>query len=179
LADADQFTRSQLVAPRLTLGTERQAVPADPFAWEVTEQEEALARVWSAIYALRAELLAIERLVSLDADRQQVIAHIVTAAWRWALASTAATDYATAFSSTSGTSSDDERERTAAELVALAGWVPPLWPAQQERLRAAVAGEATRANFVAAMQDEVGLGNTWITAFITPTKPQHAPQEAL
>jgi len=37
---------------------------ADPFAWEVAEQEEHLCRLWSAIYAARAELLTVERLVA-------------------------------------------------------------------------------------------------------------------
>jgi len=49
---------------------------------------------------------------------------------------------------------------------------------EQSRLRAAAAGDATRSEFVAALHDEVELGNTWITAFLTPTKPQPARQEA-
>lgn len=178
LADADRFTHVQLVAPRLAPAGERQVVTADPFAWEVTEQEEVLARVWSAIYVLRAELLAVERLVSLDIDNQQIIAHAVTAAWRWALASTAVHTYATAFTTTTGSSGseDEHRERTAAELIALAGWTPQLTTAQQERLRAAAAGDASRAEFISALHDEFELGNTWITAFLAPAStPQDAP----
>lgn len=167
LADADRFTRAQLAAPRLAPATGRERVGADPFAWEVAEQEEALTRVWSAIYALRAELLAVERLVSLDLDDQQVIAHTVTAAWRWALAGIAARTYTAAFGAKPDAGSADEHGvRAASELVALAGWIPALTPAQQQCMRAAAAGEASRAEFVAALHDEVDLGNTWITGFL-------------
>ena len=178
-ADADRFTRSQVVAPRLAPTSERQAVPADPFAWEVTEHEEALSRVWSAIYALRAELLAVERMISLDVDRQQIINRIVTAAWRWALASvTTATAYAAAFTTPNTEPDPSAGDQGAAELVALAGWTPPMTATEQSWLRAAAAGDATRSEFVAALHDEVELGNTWITPFLTPTKPQPARQEA-
>jgi hypothetical protein len=178
LADADRFTRSQVMAPRLAPTSERHTVPADPFAWEVIENEEALARVWSAIYALRAELLAVERLVSLDVDRGQIINRIVTAAWRWALASVTATAYAVAFTTPKTEPDPIAGNQGAAELVALAGWTPPMTVTEQARLRAAAAGDATRSEFVAALHDEVELGNTWITAFLTPTKPQPARQEA-
>src|SRR5437764_9723245 len=40
LADADRFTRFPMIAPRLAPATGRQPVQADPFAWEVAQQEE-------------------------------------------------------------------------------------------------------------------------------------------
>ncbi|MFY9806470.1 MAG: hypothetical protein WAK86_04290, partial [Pseudonocardiaceae bacterium] len=171
LADADRFTRVALVAPRLAPAAGRERVTADPFAWEVAEQEEALTRVWSAVYALRAELLAVERLISLDLDDQQVAAHAVTAAWRWALASTTARTYTAAFTARPDADpdagSDSARAESAgAELVALAGWAPPLTPDQQDRLRAAAAGDATRAQFVAAMHDDIDIGTAWIIGFV-------------
>jgi hypothetical protein len=174
LADADRFTRAQLAAPRLAPVTGREPVAPDPFAWEVTEQEEALARVWSAIYALRAELLAVERQISLDVDDQQVIARMVTAAWRWALASNAARTYTTAFperpdgARTPGT---EHHDHAAAKLVALAGWTPSLTSAQQQRLCAAAADEASRAEFVSALHDEIELGNAWTTGFRNTALP--------
>ena len=178
LADADRFTRSQVVAPRLVPAGERHAVPADPFAWEVTEHEEALSRVWSAIYELRAELLAVERLISLNVGRGQIINRIVTAAWRWALASVTATAYTSAFTTPDAEPDLTTGDQGHAELVALAGWIPPMTATEQTRLRAAAAGDASRGEFVATLHDEVELGNTWITAFLTPTKPQPARQEA-
>lgn len=164
LADADRFTRSQVIAPRLAPSPSRQTVPADPFAWEIAEHEEALARLWSAIYALRAELITVARLTSLGAGRQQVIDHTVTAAWRWALASTEASRYAAAFDTTDG-----DPVNTAHDLVSLAGWTPSLATAHAERLRAAAAGGADRAAFVAALDDDAELGSAWVEAFYTPT----------
>ncbi|MDQ3274930.1 MAG: hypothetical protein M3Q39_07840 [Actinomycetota bacterium] len=178
LVDAERFTRSVVVAPRLAVAGERQVVPADPFAWEVTEQEEALARVWSGIYALRAELLAVERLISLDVDRQQIIHRIVTGAWRWAQASITAIAYTSAFAIPNAERDPSAGEPDAGELVALAGWTPPLTTAEQARLRAAAAGDASRGVFVAALRDEVELVDTWITAFLTPARPQREQQEA-
>ncbi|HEV7453210.1 MAG TPA: hypothetical protein VGO16_17880, partial [Pseudonocardiaceae bacterium] len=145
LADADRFTRSRVIAPRLAPSSGRQTVGADPFAWEVAEHEEALARVWAAIYALHAELLAVERLTSLGAGRQQVIDQAVTAAWRWALASTEAATYAAAF----GDGAAGHPVSTAHDLICLAGWTPPVSTAHADRLRAAAADGADRAAFVA------------------------------
>jgi hypothetical protein len=164
LADADRFTQSQAIAPRLAPSPNRQTVPADPFAWEVAEQEESFARAWSAIYALRAELVAVERLISLGAELQQIIGHAVTAAWRWALASAEATAYAAAF----GTA-DGDPVRTAHDLVSLAGWAPSLTAVQAERLRAAATRGPERAAFVAALHDDAELRSTWVDAFLTST----------
>lgn len=158
LADADRFTRSRGIAPRLAPPAGRQKVGADPFAWEVAEHEEALSRLWAAIYAARAELLAVERLLSLGAHRPQVIRQAVTAAWRWAQASLEATSYAGAF----GTTTD---EVSAQDLVALAGWTPPVTAEQAFRLCQAATGASDRAGFEAALHDECESGATWIEAF--------------
>jgi hypothetical protein len=166
LADADRFTRSRVIAPRLAPTADRQPVPADPFAWEVAEHEEALSRLWSAIYALRAELLAVERLISFGVDRQQVIQQTMTAAWRWALASTEAASYAAAF----GTDAIGGEVSTH-DLVALAGWTPPLSPEQRSRLRAAAARGTDRDRFVAAAHAETELDHAWIDAFLASEEP--------
>ncbi|MGH3511403.1 MAG: hypothetical protein ACRDQV_11800 [Pseudonocardiaceae bacterium] len=168
LADADRFTRSRVIAPRLAPQAEWQTVPADPFSWELAEHEEALTRLWAAIYAARAELLAVARLLSFDADRQQVIGQMVTAAWRWAQASLEATSYTRAF----GTDTD---EVSADDFVALAGWTPPVTDGQAARLRQAAAGAADCASFVAALHHEPELGASWVDAFFPPdghTSPQ-------
>jgi hypothetical protein len=153
LADAERFTRTPMIAPRLAPVIVRQPVPADPFAWEVTEHEELLARLWSALYAARAELLAVERLVSLRANRIDLIHAAVTAAWRWAAARAEAIGYTTACTPDSAASVDD--------LLALAGWTPKLTAAQASRLTEAAAGGASREQFVHALHHETGLGNTW------------------
>lgn len=163
LADADRFTRLPMIAPRLAPVTSRQLVQADPFAWEVTEHEEHLCRLWSAIYAARAELLAVERLVSLQADRIDVMHAAVTAAWRWSAARAEAIGYTTAFA--------PDRETSVDDLVALAGWAPALTVAQASRLSEAATGGASREQFVHALHNEIGLGNTWINGFLTPPQP--------
>jgi hypothetical protein len=168
LADADRFTRSPMIAPRLAPVTERQRVQADPFAWEVAEHEEHLGRLWSAIYAARAELLAVERLISLDADRIDIGHQAVTAAWRWAVARAEAIGYTTAFAP------DLEPDR----LIALAGWVPALTEAQASRLTEAATGGASREQFVHSLHGETGLGNTWAQGFLPRTPaPEHTPEK--
>ncbi|WP_407565539.1 hypothetical protein [Streptomyces sp. 184] len=159
LADADRFVRSPMIAPRLAAATGRQQVQADPFAWEVAEHEEQLSRLWSAIYAARAELLAVERLISLQADRTTTLHTATTAAWRWAAARAEAISYTTAFA--------PDRQSPADELVALAGWTPALTEAQKSRLTEAAAGGADREQFVAALHGETGLANAWTHGLLT------------
>jgi hypothetical protein len=168
LADADRFTRSPMIAPRLAPVNQRQPILADPFAWEVTEQEEQLSRLWSAIYATRAELLAVERLISFGASRADIITTSVTAAWRWASARAEALSY-TAFTPDLDTSAD--------ELVALAGWTPALTPAQASRLTEAATGGSGREHFVAALHGETGLATTWTTGFLTRAVPREIVTE--
>ena len=163
LADGDRFTRSRMIAPRLVPATRRQLVAPDPFAWEVAEHEEALSRLWAMIYAARAELLAVDRLLSFGADRQQIIRQAIDAAWHWAQASLEAASYTAAF----GTGE-------AGDLVALAGWTPPLTAEQAASLRSAAADGVDRAGFVAALHHETALGAAWIDGFLdafasTPT----------
>jgi len=158
LADADRFTRSPMIAPRLAPVTTRQPVMADPFAWEVAEHEEQLSLLWSAIYAARAELLAVERLISLRADRTDIIRAAVTAAWRWAAARAEAISYTTAFA----------HDLDVDGLIALAGWTPALTAGQASRLTEAAAGGASREQFVAHLHGETGLGNTWTEGFLAP-----------
>jgi hypothetical protein len=168
LADADRFTRSPLIAPRLAPVTVRQPVAADPFAWEVAEHEEQLSRLWSAIYAARAELLAVERLISLRADKVDILHTAVTAAWRWAATRAEAIGYTTAFAP----------DLDADALVALAGWTPPLTGAQASRLTEAATGSASREQFVHSLHGETGLGNAWTEGFLHRTpSPQSHPEK--
>lgn len=166
LADADRFTRSPMIAPRLALSSERQPITTDPFAWAVAEHEEQLTRMWSAIYASRAELLAVERLISLDADRLDLITTAVTAAWRWAVARAEVISYTTAFAPELETSPD--------ELITLAGWTPALTPAQTSRLTEAAADGATREQFVAALHGDTGLDNAWVDGLLARESPNTA-----
>jgi hypothetical protein len=158
LADAERFTRLPMVAPRLARVGVRQPVPADPFAWEVAEQEEQMARLWSALYAARAALLAVERLVSLEADRGELTQAAVTAAWRWAGACAEAVGYTSAYA--------PDPELSADQLLELVGWTPPLAPVEVSRLTEAATGNATRPQFVRALHGETELGNAWVRGLI-------------
>jgi hypothetical protein len=171
LADADRFTRSVMIAPRLAPPAGRQPVQADPFAWEVTEHEEQLSRLWSAIYAARAELLGVERLVSLRSDRMDDIQHAaMTAAWRWAGARAEAISYTTAFAAGPESSPDD--------LAALPGWTPALTPVQASRLTEAASGGASREQFVATLHGDAGLADAWTHGFLTgPASSPNTPDE--
>jgi hypothetical protein len=84
----------------------------------------------------------------------------VTAAWRWAAARAEAIGYTTAYDPGFDTSADD--------LLALAGWTPRLTKAQMSRLTEAAAGGATREQFVHALHNETGLGNTWVDGLLGP-----------
>jgi ribosomal protein L12E/L44/L45/RPP1/RPP2 len=158
LTDADQFTRTPMIAPRLAPASGRQPIPADPFSWEVAEQEEQLSRLWSALYAARAELLAVERLVSLRADEREIAAASRTAAWRWAGARAEAISCTTALASV--------RDVAVDELMALAGWCPALSAAQTSRLTEAAAGGASREQFSIALEQETDLRDAWVGGFL-------------
>lgn len=71
----------------------------------------------------------------------------------------AATSYAGAF----GT---DTEQVSAQDLVALAGWAPPVTGEQAAGLRRAAAGAADCAGFVTALGDEIEIGATWVEAFV-------------
>lgn len=168
LADADRFTRSPLIAPRLAPATTRQLVTADPFAWEVAEQEEQLLLLWSAIYAARAELLSVERLISLRADRTDVMRAAVSAAWRWAVARAEAISYTASFAP----------DLAVNELIALAGWTPTLTAAQASRLTEAAAGGASREGLVTQLHGETGPVDTWTEGFLAALpSPDSRPDE--
>jgi hypothetical protein len=160
LADADRFIRMPMIAPRLVVTTARRPVPADPFAWEVAEHEEQLTRLWSALYAAHAELLAVDRLVSLRAARIDLMHAAVTAAWRWGIARAEAIGYTSSYASVP--------DASVADLLALAGWTPELTDAQASRLTEAATGGATRDEFVHALHGETGLGNVWVDGLLDP-----------
>jgi hypothetical protein len=165
LVDDDRFTRSYLIAPRLAPNVERQTVVRDPFAWEVAVREEVLCRLWSSIYTLRAELLAVERLISLDASTQAVARQAVTAAWQWARTAHIATSFA------------DEHDGDVAELLDLAGWTPPLTEDQAQRLIDAATNGGNREEFVATLHDDADLGNTWVSGFLaSPDRTAHSTE---
>lgn len=159
VADDEAFTRTSAIAPRLTAATARQRIPAEPFAWEVAEHEAALTAVWAAIYALRAELLTIERLLSLGAGRSEVVPHAVDAAWAWGRTRRAALDFTDGWD----TGLDPHA------LVALAGWAPALAAPEADRLTQAAAAASDRTAFLTAVRSDIALSDAWIEPFFHTT----------
>ncbi|WP_165956618.1 hypothetical protein [Kribbella antibiotica] len=159
LTDAERFIRPTLIAPRLPTPAGRESIVPDPFAWEVAEAEVHLARLWAAIYAARAALLTVDRLVSLESGHSEIGRAAVTAAWRWSTARAEALTY------TSGFATDQSPD----DLVALAGWTPTLTTEQVDRLVAATqGGEATREQFIADLHGETELSTAWNGGFQPP-----------
>ncbi|MGH8901044.1 MAG: hypothetical protein ACRDYA_05025 [Egibacteraceae bacterium] len=164
--DAERFTSSRAVAPRLAPGTARQAVPVDPFAWEVTEHEETLSRLWSAVYALRAELLAVDRLVSMDACTDKVIAAGEAALWRTGLLMMEAVRYTAAYGHAL---LGPDTQFQARDLIDLAGWTPGLTPEQRAQLVDLAQAHPEQADFIAAIRaqtDADALVIAWYQALV-------------
>jgi len=82
-ADSDRMTTTRATPPRLIPILHPPAeLPQDMWAWEAVEHEEHIARLWAAVYALRAELLACERLASFDPSGQDLVDAAAAALWR-------------------------------------------------------------------------------------------------
>ncbi|MFG3343349.1 hypothetical protein [Glycomyces sp. NPDC048151] len=156
LADADRFRRTKLIAPRLAACTDRQLVTPDPLAWEVAAHEEALTRVWAAVYALRADLLLAERLVSLDESVEAVATALISAAWRWGQARNSAADFVDIYPG----------EANADELMALAGWCPLLTPEEAVAIRTAAEDAGDPETFRSAVAADLDLDQTWVRPYL-------------
>lgn len=126
-------------APDLRAASGRPVLPADVFAWEATEHQQALATLWGAVYLLRAELLEVARLVSMDAAEHLARA-CQTALWRHALVLRATRDYRAAYGAVllhtgietaPGTTPGSAAGLGVDQIAARAGWTPPLSPAQE------------------------------------------------
>ncbi|WP_460756332.1 hypothetical protein [Nocardiopsis oceani] len=157
--DSEQFRAVPAAAPRLTRAPkDMPALPSDVFAWELAEHETQLSRVWASIYGLRAELLTLDQMAAMGADRQEIVRQSVTAAWRFGVLRADADDYLDAylpegFGALADASPDD--------LVALAGWTPPLSADDVDKLTRAGRAHPDRDGFVSAMRAEISLGNAW------------------
>jgi hypothetical protein len=60
------------------------------------------------------------------------------------------------------------------QLLALAGWIPPLTAAQASRFTEAAIGAASREQFVAMLRDDTEL-NVWAEGFLAHTQPSENP----
>ncbi|MFC9085983.1 hypothetical protein [Nocardiopsis dassonvillei] len=156
--DSEQFRALPAAAPRLVPVRGRTPLPADVFAWELGEHEEQLSRVWAAIYALRAELLALDRMTAMAQARADISYQAATAAWRYGLLLAEVARYRDAYPPGAfGALADTSPE----DLAALAGWVPPLAPEAIDALTRAGAQHPDRKEFLTEVGTETDLGTTW------------------
>jgi hypothetical protein len=123
-ADSDRMTTTRAAPPRLIPVLHPPAgLPEDMWAWEAAEHEEHIARLWAGVFALRAELLACERLTSFDPLGQDLRDAADAALWRTGQLHVAIRTYRRAYGAR--LLHGDVPPET---LLGLAGWSPPLEP---------------------------------------------------
>jgi hypothetical protein len=135
LAADTAAANTRAVPPRLSRAARPLRLPADVFAWEAAQHEQAIAELWSAVYALRAALLAVAHQASMDGARHpETAAAAHQALLRLTRLHTAAAAYRVVYGpqllgADPGTDPGD--------LAALAGWHPELDSATAAALAAA------------------------------------------
>ncbi|MEU5992090.1 hypothetical protein ABZ806_24230 [Spirillospora sp. NPDC047418] len=142
--DSEELATQRAAPPRLHPAARRPNLPADVFAWEATEHQHALAALWGAVYLLRAELLRVAQLVSMDAPESELADAADAALWRQALVLHATRRYQAAYGSAL------LHAATAlgpGEIAASAGWTPTLAPAQELLLTGIIDPVQGRADF--------------------------------
>lgn len=151
IADSENYSRNRAVAPSLMLQTRRPGLlPEDVLAWEAVEHEEALLRIWAAVYSLRAELLLIERLVSMAASAAELRLRADKALWQTAVLLEMGIEYQNAYGEKLVQS---DWEFSAQDLLGLAGWIPPLSGPEKRYLAQSVRSREER-GFVAELQSK-------------------------
>lgn len=120
-ADSDRLTAVAVSAPTLLPAAGPTALPAEVFAWEVAEHAETLSRLWALVYQLRAELLACQRLASMDPHGPDLVTAAERALWATGRLHVAVAGYRHAYGDLllHGQVAPDA-------LIGLAGWAPTL-----------------------------------------------------
>jgi len=136
--DSEEFTARHASPPELRASSGPLMLPADVFAWEAAEHQHVLASLWGAVYQLRAELLTVARLASMDAPERETGNAAAAALWRHAQVLAAAARYRAAYGAVLLHTAADLGPQ---EIAGYAGWTPPL-TAAQELLLAGIADPA-------------------------------------
>ncbi|WP_283136197.1 hypothetical protein [Rhizohabitans arisaemae] len=159
--DSEEFTTRHATAPELHTASGPLVLPPDVFAWESAEHQHALAALWGAVYLLRAELLTVARLVSMDAPGTATRAAAAVTLWRHALVLAAVVRYRAAYGATLLHAATDLGPQ---EIAAYAGWTPPLTPVQELLLVELADPAEGLADFTARLDTTAGgaeLAVTW------------------
>ncbi|HUR08066.1 MAG TPA: hypothetical protein VM347_36360, partial [Nonomuraea sp.] len=171
--DSEDFTARHAEPPELHAASGPMMLPADVFAWEAAEHQQALAILWGAVYLLRAQLLTVARLVSMDAAEHDQDAAADRALWRHALLLHAAKAYRAAYGAVllhAATELGPEH------LAASAGWTPCLTPSQDLLLIELAEPERGLADFTARLAAADGgpdLVAVWRRALTGRPAPAH------
>lgn len=132
IADSDTYNRNRAEAPRLFLEKRRPGpLPEDAWAWEALEHEEGLLRIWSAIYSLRADLLTLERFLSMGMPSAELRSAADNAMYRAAILVRQLVEYQEAYGE------QIIQRESPIELqgfINLAGWTPELTTSEKDLL---------------------------------------------
>jgi hypothetical protein len=153
---------ARLIAPVLQPARGPLVLPADVFAWEAAEHQQALASLWGTVYLLRAELLGLAALVSMAADQPTLRAAADRSLWRHAQVLHAAASYRASYGHVLHTAADLGPALGPAQIAASAGWTPELTPAQELLLAELADPEASLPDFTTALT--AARGGTELTA---------------
>lgn len=145
--DSARMRATRATAPRLApVAGPPVRLPQDMWAWEAVEHEEQVSRLWAAVYALRAELLACERLASFEPLGTDMREAADAALWRLGQLHAAVSAYRRSYGNRllhGGIAPD--------ALIGLAGWSPPLDPADADMARDLADGTGRRDAFIAGL----------------------------
>lgn len=169
-ADSEDL-RSRALPPALGQARRPLRLPADVFAWEAAEHEQALSLLWSGVYALRAALLTAAVATGTGGpDSTQAIDAARTALWRLAQTLRAAAAYQTSYGpNVLGADPPTGPE----ELALLAGWYPVVTDELSTELTAAVSKAEQPDQFWAAIQSSSAAtaANAWCTDLAATAAP--------
>lgn len=166
-ADSARMLTTSAMPPRLMpVLVEPAGLPKDIWAWEAVEHEEHISRLWASVYALRAELLACERLASFDPSGSELGDAADAALWRLGQLHVAIRAYRRGYGNRL-LHGDIAPEA----LIGLAGWSPPLDPSEVDAVcHHAPDAERLRAYLNDLTADPAGkrVRDRWRSAFLTP-----------
>jgi hypothetical protein len=164
--DSEEFAARHTQPPELHIGSGPLVLPPDVFAWEAAEHQHALASLWGAVYLLRAELLTVARLRSMQAAEDDLNVAATTALWRHALVLRISADYRASY----GAILLHVGSEVGPEVIgASAGWTPDLTPAQELLLSSLADPAGGLMDFTARLDAADGgaeLATSWRRALI-------------
>lgn len=144
---SDDYLHPFALAPRLIETKERpRPVPTEIMAWEVLEHHTVVCYVWSSVYALRAALMNIERIVSMEARPNETNDAIAGALWHAARLLFFAADYRGRYADGAPGHSSNARR---VDLLCLAGWTPMLTAPERGFLVSCVTPDEGPSQFLA------------------------------